>query len=133
MRDERKNYENIRWDRSSTVGEHFLALSGQEQRACLLGASLKVAAYQLSSSYGKVFSQEEVVQEKFEELVEKIAARPQEVERLVRFDSYSLYLHPLSKDREMFWLSLACSQALELDRSKLPLQLKLNFQSLDKN
>lgn len=87
-------------------------------------AKIQILGYQLSKTYGNIYKKEDIVTKKFNELCEKYSSSPEKIKKLVIKDSKTLYLFPLTKDREQHYLQEATEIALSLDNIQSYLNIK---------
>lgn len=105
-------------------GSPFRTLPGHYQRAIQTQANIEVMGYKLSKTYGKKYNIEENALELFSNLCEKYAKNENKIKELACKDSKTLYLYPLRKDRESYYLQQATEYALQLDNSVKYLQIQ---------
>lgn len=89
-------------------------------------AKIQILGYQLSKTYGNTYKKPEVVEKKFNSLCEQYGSNPEKVKQLAIKDSKYLFLFPLTKDREQFYIQEATEIALGLDNIQSYLNLKKN-------
>lgn len=99
----------------SGTDENYKKLNGMYRRAVELEAYIQILGRRLSKTLGNKYKNKQVAQSAFNNLCETYSQDPNKVKELAIKESKIFYMHPLTKDRQMYYEQKASEIALNID------------------